>query len=87
MRITAGLVALLAGFGQPATAIAGDEIASFAARWPDVPMRKPTLSELVRLVAHNLKQEIKPTVEAERLSRQKKLRPCTGEICKLLNSR
>ena len=42
-RITAGLVALLAGFGLPATAIAGDEIASFAARWPDAPMRKLSL--------------------------------------------
>ena len=85
MRITAGLVALLAGCGLAATAIAGDEIANFAARWPDAPMRKPTLPELVHLVAGALKQDIKPALEAERLARQQKLRPCTGEICELLN--
>ena len=58
MRITAGLVALLAGFGLPAMAIADDEIANFEARWPEAPMRKPTLTELVYLVAGALKQDI-----------------------------
>ena len=86
MRITAGLVALLAGFGLPAMAIADDEIANFEARWPEAPMRKPTLTELVHLVAGALKQDIQTALEKERFARQQTSRSCTGEICQLLSS-
>lgn len=86
MRITMGLVAILVGLGVPAMAIAADEVANIEARWPEAPMREPTLSELIHLVASALKQNIRPALETESSARQQKLRPCTGEICKLLNS-
>ena len=87
MRITAGLVALLAGFGLPAMAIADDEIANFEARWPEAPMRKPTLPELVHLVAGALKQDIQTALEKEPSARLQGSRLCTDEICHVLNSR
>ena len=65
MRITMGLVAILVGLGVPAMAIAADEVANFEARWPEAPMREPTLSELIHLVAGALKQNIRPALETE----------------------
>jgi len=87
MRISSGLVALTLGLGLPAMAIADGEIASFSARWPEAPMRKPTLSELVRLVAGAIKQDVKSARDAEPMARQQRSSPCIGEICQLLNSR
>ena len=87
MRITSGLVALTLGLGLPAMAIADDEIASFSARWPQAPMRKPTISELVRLVAGAIKQDVKSARDVEPMARQQRSPPCIGEICQLLNSR
>jgi len=87
MRVAIGLLVLLGGIGLPAVAIADDEIASFSARWPESPMRKPTLTELVHFVAEAVKQNIQTAVEAKRSARRQETRPCADEICRLLNSR
>jgi hypothetical protein len=86
MRVYAALAALLIGLGVPVTAMAGDKITSFEERWPEAPMRKPTLPELVHLVSGAIKRDIKPVIDAKR-ARRRISRACGDEICQLLDSR
>lgn len=87
MRITAALLTLLASLSLPMAAIADDQSASFDARWPDTGMRKPSMTEMVQLVAAALKDDLKPAVKAELSARQKIPLRCAGAFCDFLNTR
>ena len=86
MRITAALLALLISLVLPAVAIAENETADFVSRWPEVPMREPTLTERIRLIANVAKDDIKLIIESGLPGTQQKSWRCTAVFCQLMNS-
>ena len=69
-----------------AVAIAENETANFEARWPEVPMREPTITERIRLVASVAKGDIKLVIESGLSGTQQKSWRCTTGFCELMNS-
>jgi hypothetical protein len=87
LKITALLATLLIGMVLPGLAIADEQAASFKTRWPETPMRKPTMTELIRLVASAAKDDIKLVIESGSAGNQQGALRCPPELCRLLNRR
>jgi hypothetical protein len=87
MKITGLFVALLIGMMLPGSAIADERAASFEMRWPEKSMRKPTMTELIRLVASAAKDDINLVIESGLAGDQREALRCPRELCRLPNGR
>jgi hypothetical protein len=86
MKTTLAFLALLLSAGLPATADANEPAASFEARWPDAPMREPTLTEMVRLVASVAREDIRQAAQTAIAGSPRNSWRCTAEFCRLLKT-
>ena len=87
MRITATPLVVLLGVLLPAVAAAEEAPTSFAARWPETTLRKPSMNEMVHLMVTASKDEITSAVKAELGARQLKPVRCTLESCGIPGTR
>jgi hypothetical protein len=87
MKITGLFVAFLIGIVLPGLAIADEQAASFETRWPEQSMRKPTMTELIRLVASAAKGDITLVIKSGLAGNQQEALRCPPELCRLLNGR